>query len=192
MSKERFIELKVAGPLSPAPVTLYSGDGVRYFSEGQRGQFAKKIVGGLQKNPHLMRQFAPEELEESMAEGRTVVAVGQSEDGPHLLAFAQEWQLPGEPETLECGTWYSFANGTVKGVGAETMRAAATLAMNTPGAEQAVALVAEHNGRAQKTMRGLLGLKDDFTPPTRKSDYVQDPYDVPIMMSVFDVTSLAR
>ena len=162
---------------------LYTGvDIIRFVPEEIRQICAFGVSDALANHPYTMLQFTPNQIFESIENGRAVVAL---EENLTFVGFAQLWQYgftEGGRQITEFGSWLSFQ----KGQGETILREGIKLGKRIDPEAQIVAIVEENNIRAQDILLGCGGkeIGGKFSP------YIRTVEGKAAYMKIYDITTV--
>lgn len=163
------------------PIML-PGVAVTYLPERVKLAGAFKVSNALAEHPFTMLQYSPEQILESMDQGRSVIALGK---GLEVAGFAQIWKYGSNKDgqqILEFGSWLSFGWG----YGEKLLLESVALAGRINPKAQLVAIVEWGNIRAQTVFNkvGATEIGSNFSPAIRTVEGEV------ASMKIFDITTI--
>lgn len=161
---------------------LVSGSDASLVPEKIKWASAKKVSQALSDYPNTMLQFTPDQLVDSIDEGRVVMAFGK---GMKMVGFAQFWQYgfnEDGQQIFEFGSWLSFG----KGCGEKVLKGAIRLGKKINPKSQLIAIVKKENAKAQSILIkvGAKEIGSKFSPAVRTVEGEA------AFMKIFDITNL--
>lgn len=164
-----------------SPIIL-PGVSVAYLPERVKLAGAFKVSNALAEHPFTMLPYSPEQILESMDQGRSVIALGK---GLEVVGFAQIWKYglnEDGQQILEFGSWLSFGGGCGEGLLLE----AVCLGKRINPTAQIVAIVEQENIKARAILSriGAEEIGSKFSPAIRTVEGES------AFMKIFDVTTI--
>lgn len=166
-------------------LTIFSGSIAAYhIPERVKLACAQTISEKLTKYPHTMLQFTPEQILESIDEGRSVLVLDENLE---LAGFARLWQYgfnDDGQQILEFGSWLNLTKEP--GLGEKLLKEAVQLGRIIDPQAQIVAIVEYYNLRAIEVLckAGAQEIGTKFQPTIRtvKGEAA--------FMRIFDITNV--
>lgn len=159
---------------------LIPGAAATYLPERVKQSCALLVSAALSNHPCTMLQFTPDQILESIAKGRVVLALGEN---LKFVGFAQLWQYgfnEDGQQILEFGSWLSFRSGC----GEKLLKEAIYLGTKINPTAQIVAIVEEENLKALGILKevGAEEIGSKFSPVIRTVEGEA------ACMKIFDIT----